>query len=85
MPNIFPYLRLFLWTAFREHAEFLLVLVLSAEQHRKQNNASSQFNGFLLFCSQAHKRAVKEANRERRKHKTPKHIKKAHKSKAGKK
>ncbi|KAF5838403.1 RIO1 family-domain-containing protein [Dunaliella salina] len=31
----------------------------------------------------AHKRAVKEANREKRKHKTPKHIKKAHK--AGKK
>eukprot|EP00967_Tisochrysis_lutea_P136136 scaffold242394_cov22-Tisochrysis_lutea.AAC.1 len=36
-----------------------------------------------MSCMQAHKRAVKEANRERRKHKTPKHIKKAHK--AGKK
>jgi len=32
---------------------------------------------------QAHKKAVKEANREKRKHKTPKHVKKAHK--AGKK
>lgn len=33
---------------------------------------------------QAHKRAVKEANHEKRKQKTPKHIKKAHKSKSGK-
>jgi RIO kinase 1 len=32
-----------------------------------------------------HKRAIKEANRERRKTKVPKHVKKAHKTKNKKK
>lgn len=35
--------------------------------------------------AQAHKKAVKEANREKRKQKVPKHVKKAHKSKGTKK
>jgi hypothetical protein len=37
------------------------------------------------WCTQANKKAVKEANREKRKTKTPKHVKKAHKAGQNKK
>lgn len=35
---------------------------------------------FIPWPLQAHKKAVKEANREKRKTKIPKHVKKSHKS-----